>query len=154
MLALGPGGEMRNVLIAAAIGFTAVPASAGAADWYRVGHTNYSVIYTDAESVSREGEDLQVWEYAVMPTATESGMIGARTRLAIRCQDRSYRPVHTFLYRQNGTTNSVPNPDAPRQLAPPGSIAENTILLHCGQPHRGVRLTGVTPEEDARRQIR
>jgi hypothetical protein len=147
---------MRNVLVATACGIAFVPASAGAADWYRVGQTDHSVIYTDADGVSREGEDLQVWEYAVIPTATSSGwgLVGAKSRVAIRCQNRSYRTVQIISYFRNGRSNSRLNPDAPRQVAPPGSIVENMVLFHCRQSHRALRLTGITPEDDARRLIR
>ena len=156
MLAFRTGGKhMLKALIATAIGFAAVPTDA--ADWYRVGHTNHSAIYTDAESVSREGEDLQVWEFAVMPAAAPGawGMVAAKSRLAIRCQDRSYRRLQHISYLRNGTTRSVPGPEnVTRQIAPPGSIVENLILLHCGQPHRAIRLIGISPEDDERRLIR
>lgn len=143
---------MRKILIVAAALLASAPTPARASDWYRVGLSESAVTYTDLESAVREGTDLQIWEYVILFAPTETGMIGAKSRLSIRCQDRSYRVLYMITYNQSGNSDSWPNNNIVRRFAAPDSVIETVILFHCGNLQRGTRLIDATPEEDARRQ--
>ena len=145
---------MRKILVTAATILAATPTSALASDWYRVGLSARGVTYTDLESATREGPELQVWEYVIMFAPTDTDMTSAKSRISIRCQDRSYRVLYSITYLQNGNSDSWSNDDNARRFAAPDSNVENLILFHCGNMQRGTRLVGVTPEQDARRQPR
>lgn len=140
---------MRKLLAIAAL--LAFPATAAAADWYRVRLTERAATYTDLDSVVRNGDEIDIWEYAVWFEPTDTGMIGAKTRMRANCRDRSYRLLQTTTYHRNGSTDSWPSTDATLRFAAPDTVIENLIRFQCGEPARSTRLGTITPEEDARR---
>lgn len=144
---------MRKLLIAVGA-LLAFPAAAEASDWYRVGVNDLGVTYTDREAVVRDGEGLIVWEYVIWHVPADTGMVRIKARMAIDCRDRSYRSLNFIAYRQDGTTRNWDSRYDMRRRAEPGTIAENLIMVHCGDLGRGVRLGAISPEQDALLQAR
>lgn len=128
-----PAAPMKHLM--ACILLLALPATAQAADWVRVGTPDQHQHFYDRSKLTIEGEQITYWRRVVFRTPQPAKTGKARMamyRERIDCDKHAYRTLGYLLYAQDGNVlENVYTPEAPSEPIIPETVGDRFETLMC-----------------------
>ena len=122
---------MRTGMIGLAL--LALPATAHATSWYRVGGNDKTMTYVDADSIKADGDKKTAWVWSVYAAPINDTVYSARVKTEYDCTDSYLRTLEYSYFGEGGAYISTEPSDSAdqRQYPPAGSINEAAMAFVC-----------------------
>ncbi|RYE01672.1 MAG: hypothetical protein EOP61_10600 [Sphingomonadales bacterium] len=98
---------MRRIAVVAALALFALPATASAEAWYRVGGNSKTISYVDLDSLRNIGGKIIVVTRSVYAEALSGEIFGAGIRSEYDCPNKYFRTLEYSYYTKSGSLIST-----------------------------------------------